>query len=336
MTEIENKVLTFLNEPLPVDVLNAIMDTIEAYGEFKATINNENIELLEKLLLTRELQLAYALVGEDLSIEDILLGIYFHKDNEIINQVVAYEKCKEYMIEKVSRYKIIPASDFLRINCCLKTCNTKALSEKHILEVYDNFAQSLNDEVFKAFYALNNQQNIFLRMTVAYYLLNVKFTDFSFDALALDILFSTFVKRENTVTLPPIWLAKYYLLQEDWEYDALDIPFERAIIRFLLYLKREFNCMSIMVQNKKNMFTNLAELLQQNFPKAYPERIFKLLSESFCFRNNSIIETLHVTPMTAIKYCKLLEENKLILSVKIGREKIYLNQILISLIIGMI
>ena len=311
MPHTETEILAFLSEPLPNDVLQAMMDAVEAYGALKGAMLHGDAELLEKLLLIRELRLIRALSGIEYSYEEIIAGLSIkNEDNEIYKQAAAYEKCKTYLVERLPIYKIIPATDHLRINGFLQTYNPSVLSDQLFADAQDVLAQAMNEDILKVLYGLNYKHHIFIRIAVTYHLLDLKFPDYKFNVLALNLLFSIFA--QGNLPHASIWLAKYKILNADWGYDATIKCFKNVIIKFLTYLKDEFYGVSLMIQKRKTKTEDMAAKLRKDFPKIYAGHFADLLCNNLCLRNKDFLDKLRVTPMTAIKYARALEEKQYI------------------------
>lgn len=329
----ENEILAFLNGSLPHDVLQSLMDTVEAYGVYKGAMLYEDVKLLERLLLIRELRFINALSGKDCSHEDILLALSFKdEENELQKQADAYEKCKAYIAGKLPLYRIIPATDLLRIDHFIKNHIPDILSDRFFTDAYDDLAKVINDDILRILYGLNNKHHMFIRMIAAYHLFDVKLPEYKLNMLALDILFSTLAHSEQKLPQATIWLAKYTLLNADWGYVSPNRSFETTVIKLLTYFRDEFESLCLLIHNKQNKSDDLTHRLQHILPQSYSESLTGLIRSNLCLRNNDFIDALYVTPMTTIKYAKILEREQIITGFKHGREKIYINREIISLI----
>ena len=327
------EVVSFLKEPPSNDIFRALLNAVETYGMLEGTMLYDDADFLEQLMLSRELRLINALSGKDYTYEDILARLSLkNDDDEIYRQVTSYNLSKEFIVCKLSLYKIIPAIDILRVNCFLRTHNQIVLSDTDFIDAYDDLAQAINNKILRVFYGLNSESHIFLRLAATHYLINMNISNYELDILTLDILFSTIIQNGQTPLQASIWLAKYKVLNVNWRFEAINESFETAIIDFLNYLKDEFYSASIILCNRRGKLDGITETLRQNIPKAYCNHLTDLLYNKICIRNSDFIDTLHVSPMTAIKYTKILEDNQLITGIKQGREKIYFNNVLISLI----
>jgi len=168
-----------------------LLNAVEAFGSLKVAYSEGSAALIDELLLIREFQYISTLSGKNLSYEDIIAGISLKKkDNEVYQQTVVYRQCKRYLQEALSLYKIVPATDFLRVNCCLNTRNILVLSDPDFTDTHDSMSSEVNEVVFKALYGLNNDHHIFIRFATAYYLLSTLLPTHRFYILALDLLFS--------------------------------------------------------------------------------------------------------------------------------------------------
>jgi len=121
----------------------------------------------------------------------------------------------------------------------------------------------------------------------------------------------------------PIWLAKYIILDSDWDSDNHK-GCEKAVLTFIKYLTDEFTQISRMIRRHKSGSTEIAGIIGGTMPGTYAEKLSELINSNLYVRNGDIIKALDVTPMTAIKYIKALESNQIVTGIKLGREKIYI------------
>ena len=315
---------TFLSNPLPSNVLQSLLNAVEAFGSLKVVYSEGSVAPVDELLLIRELQYISTLSGKDISYEDIIAGISLkEKDSDAFLQAAIYRHCERYLQEALSLYKIIPATDFLRVNCCLSTSNLLALSDSDFTDVHGGMSSEINEVVFKALYGLNNDHHIFIRFAATYYLLSTLMPTHSFYILALDLLFSLILCNDRLMPQAPIWLAKYIILDSDWDSDNHK-SFEKAALAFTEHLTDEFSHISLMIKRHKSRSAEIVETIKGIVTGIYADMLSGLISSNLCFRNGDVIKALDVTPMTAIKYIKALESNHIVTGIKLGREKIYI------------
>jgi len=310
-----------------------LLNAVEAFGSLKVAYSEGSAALVDELLLIRELQYISTLSGKDLSYEDIIAGISLKKkDNDAYLQATIYRHCERYLQEALSLYKIITATDFFRVNCCLNTNNLLSLSDSGFTDAHESMSAEVNEVVFKALYGLNNDHHILIRFAATYYLLSTLMPTHRFYILALDLLFSLILSNDRLVPHAPIWLAKYIILDSDWDSDNHK-SFENAVLAFIKYLTDEFNHISRMIRRHKSRSTEIAGIIGGIMPGTYVEKLSRLISSNLYVRNGDIINVLDVTPMTAIKYIKALESGMIITGIKLGRDKIYIVKGYSSLIV---
>lgn len=74
--------------------------------------------------------------------------------------------------------------------------------------------------------------------------------------------------------------------------------------------------------------------MRQVVPSKYAVQLVPILTRNIRFTNNLVVESLGTSGKTALNYMRALENANLISSVRIGRRKIYINQILLRTILG--
>jgi len=94
------------------------MEISETVGMLRGTLQQSDCsKLFYDMLHIKELFNMNVINGNDYTFKEIICGIYGNNtENEINSQNKIIEICGIFADEKAKRYKMLPATDFIRIN----------------------------------------------------------------------------------------------------------------------------------------------------------------------------------------------------------------------------
>jgi Fic family protein len=88
----------------------------------------------------------------------------------------------------------------------------------------------------------------------------------------------------------------------------------------------------LLVKEISTLLENTAEQIKEVLPKIYTKELVDLIFYEFYTKISYIQDGLNVSRKTASSYLSSLEEAGFLISVKIGRERIYLNKGLVQIV----
>ncbi|MEZ4937406.1 MAG: Fic/DOC family N-terminal domain-containing protein [Crocinitomicaceae bacterium] len=151
------------------------------------------------------------------------------------------------------------------------------------------------------------------------------------------ILLLLILKLENLLDVPAIFLSKYIIDHKNDYYKKLRNVTEKndwsGFIIYMLDMIEQTATKDLQrLESIISMMTNMANQIKQNLPKIYSKDLVELLFKLPYTKRKFLIEAGLGTPKTVGNYLIALEENGFLKSVRVGKEKLYLNQELMNLL----
>ena len=143
---------------------------------------------------------------------------------------------------------------------------------------------------------------------------------------------------KNKISLPILYLSKYINSTKDEYYKHLyNIRLDDKYIKdYLLYMIQGVSEMSSFtidfIKSFRKLMDDASELIKEKCPKIYSHELVEYLFYDFYTKNEYLREALNISRNTASKYLNELEETGVLISEMVGKEKIFKNAYLYSLI----
>jgi Fic family protein len=151
------------------------------------------------------------------------------------------------------------------------------------------------------------------------------------------ILLLLYLKLSGLLETPAIYLSEYIIKNKSDYYKCLRSVTENNdwenYILYMLDMIEETSTKGLMRLNKiTNAMTRTSEEIKAKLPKIYSKDLVEILFRlPYTKRQNMIDENIG-NPKTVGNYLIMLEENGFLTSVKVGKEKLYLNQKLLKIL----
>ena len=152
------------------------------------------------------------------------------------------------------------------------------------------------------------------------------------------ILNVLYLVLKNKISLPILYLSKYINSTKDDYYKHLHkIRLDDKYIKdYLLYMIKGVEMTSSFTINFIKSFRELmddaSKLIKEKCPKIYSHELVEYLFYDFYTKNEYLRNALGISRNTASKYLNELEEAGVLISEMVGKEKIFKNAYLYSLI----
>jgi len=136
---------------------------------------------------------------------------------------------------------------------------------------------------------------------------------------------------------PILYLSKYIIRNKNEYYKLFGEirntgNFEEWIKFFLIGIEEMSEETLLIIKQIQDEMENMKEEIQEKLPKLYSKELLEALFYQFYTKIPYIEKALNVTNRTAVTYLEKLEENGILTSEKIGRERIYKNERLFKVI----
>lgn len=151
------------------------------------------------------------------------------------------------------------------------------------------------------------------------------------------ILLLLFLKIEKLLDIPAIFLSQYIMDHKNDYYKKLrDVTERNDWSGFIIYMLDMIEQTATTDLNRLESIISLmsktADKIKQKLPKIYSKDLVELLFKLPYTKRKFLIEAGLGTPKTVGNYLMALEENGFLKSVRVGKEKLYLNQELMKLL----
>ena len=325
---VQHQFSSLLSEYPSDAILRELMKTVESFGMLKGSIlTSEYRELFSDILTIRSLYYYQALNRNDITCKEILLALHANDNNDIYTYAYVYQQCREYARTLKGKQDLILPTDFVRINEAIKCQDTSVLSDMDFFKTHEKVAQHQSNKL-KLLY--EESLSKFLNISVA----NIPFvqSDDTMELGALELMYGAFINEQESSFYIPLCLSKWEIINDCDTICNSDESIEKTIINMLAYFHFEFNYMAALVSELNIAIYSLNSQLAEVLSKIHSNRLTALLSNSLCFRYSDFISALGITYKTAIDYLMQLESHGFISNTRIGREKVFTNDHLFSLL----
>ena len=149
------------------------------------------------------------------------------------------------------------------------------------------------------------------------------------------ILLLLYLKMSNLLDIPAIYLSEYIIQHKTEYYISLRNVTERnAWEDYILYMLDmvEVTAMSGLKRLEQiiSLMETMSEKIKRDLPKIYSKDLIELLFKLPYTKRQFLIDAGLGSPKTVGNYLRDLEENDFLKSIKIGKEKLYLNHQLMN------
>lgn len=151
------------------------------------------------------------------------------------------------------------------------------------------------------------------------------------------ILLLLYLKLSGLLDTPALYLSEYIIKNKSDYYKCLRNVTENNdwenYILYMLNMIEETSTKGLMRLNKiTNAMTKTSEEIKAKLPKIYSKDLVEILFRLPYTKRQHLIDENIGNPKTVGNYLIMLEENGFLTSVKVGKEKLYLNQKLLKIL----
>ena len=151
------------------------------------------------------------------------------------------------------------------------------------------------------------------------------------------ILLLLYLKLSGLLNIPAIYLSEYIIKNKTAYYQNLRVVTEKdeweAYILYMLDMIEETSTKGLERLNKiTQVMDKTAEEIKNKLPKVYSKDLMEILFRLPYTKRQHLIDENIGNPKTVGNYLIALEENGFLKSVKVGKEKLYLNQRLLNIL----
>lgn len=151
------------------------------------------------------------------------------------------------------------------------------------------------------------------------------------------ILLLLYLKIQKLLDIPAIYLSEYIIKNKSSYYTNLkNVTEKQDWESWILYMLEMVEQTSIKglerLKNVTNLVHVMTEEIKQKLPKIYTKELVEILFRLPYTKRQNLIDAQLGTPKTVGNYLRELEKSGFLISEKIGKEKLYLNTRLMSIL----
>lgn len=151
------------------------------------------------------------------------------------------------------------------------------------------------------------------------------------------ILLLLYLKLSGLLDIPAIYLSEYIIKNKTEYYQRLqDVTEKNEWEAYILYMLDMIEVTSVKGLKRLNKITHTmeetAKEIRTQLPKVYSKDLVEILFRLPYTKRQHLIDLNIGNPKTVGNYLIILEENGFLQSVKVGKEKLYLNQRLLKIL----
>jgi Fic family protein len=151
------------------------------------------------------------------------------------------------------------------------------------------------------------------------------------------ILLLLYLKMENLLDVPAIYLSEYIIQNKSEYYKRLRLVTEKGaweswIIYMLDMIESTAQKGLIRLKEIMELTHKMSEEIKNELPKVYTKDLVEILFKLPYTKRQNLIDAKLGTPKTVGNYLMALEDKGFLKSVKVGKEKLYLNHRLMKIL----
>lgn len=151
------------------------------------------------------------------------------------------------------------------------------------------------------------------------------------------ILLLLYLKMERLLDVPAIYLSEYIIQNKSEYYKRLRLVTEKEdweswIIYMLDMIENTAQKGLIRLKEIIELMHKMSEEIREELPKVYTKDLIEIIFKLPYTKRQNLIDARLGTPKTVGNYLMALEDKGFLKSVKVGKEKLYLNQRLMKIL----
>lgn len=345
-----------LKLPLEID-----LDTVDILRQLSVSNNRIGyLDALIRLLPNPNIILNVITLGEAKSSSEIenIITTYdeLYKemvdigDNQSAKEVLRYKSAITHATNLINDRGIISTNDIVSIHKIIepnkgsiRTQGGTVLKNESTGEIVHTPPQSekeIRDELQKLESYINNNSlyDPLVDMAVIHYQFETIHPFYDGNGRTGRILNVAYLILKNKITLPILYLSKYIIEHKSQYYSLLASIKKNPdnLTDFVLFMLKGIEEMADFTIDFINLLNqaieDTAEKVKKQLPKIYSEELIHILFQEFYTKNEYFRDGLSISRPTSTKYLNQLVEIGVLESRKSGKELIYINKVLFSLL----
>jgi Fic family protein len=269
-------------------------------------------------------------------------------ENSATKEVLCYKEALWLGLEELKTKPFITTNLCIKIVQCIKQNNasiritsgtTLSNPQGEVIYTPPNGENIIREKMANLEKFINKNDNIdpLIKMALMHYQFEAIHPFADGNGRTGRILLLLYLKLSGLLNIPAIYLSEYIIKNKTAYYQKLRGVTEKAEWEnYILYMLDMIEKTSASGLERLNKITRVmdktAEEIRKKLPKIYSKDLIEILFRLPYTKRQHLIDENIGNPKTAGNYLIALEENGFLKSVKIGKEKLYLNQQLLSIL----
>jgi DNA invertase Pin-like site-specific DNA recombinase len=324
MNHTKLKMQNLRQSPLPQRLVENLLQATTYITLAKAESGYTPLKrILNDIMFVDEVRYLNAYYGKDYSCKDILLAPYTKTNKSLSEHIELIKSCIQYAEVVRSTYKILPATDFLKINEALITNDATILDnpiDSKLIVLVDDMWKILNEV-----YSPESDTPLLLRMALMWLEMEERFFDAPIHIFAKTMILNLMLHDSFEISHRSLFITKRIITRR---------PQIKTVEGFVsVFLKviedAAFDKISLIIE-LNHQADKVREKISEKLPKMCSENVMRMFGENLILNNTLAEKSLCVSVKTAISYLKRFEEAGLLKSERVGHDIYYLNVYLLN------
>jgi Fic family protein len=334
-------------------VLKKNITTSRALAQLNGAIRNlPNPQLFLDTLHLQEAKASSEIENIITTNDDLYKSVVADKkfDNPAIKEVISYKEAIWLAIERLEKRPFITTNLCLEIVQCIKQ-NTSGIrttpgttlsnTKGEVIYTPPSGEDVIRNKMANLEKFINEDDSLdpLIKMAVLHYQFEAIHPFADGNGRTGRILLLLYLKQEQLLDIPAIFLSEYIIDHKTEYYQALRAVTEQNEWEgFILYM---LDMVEQTANSALNRLESIIELMddfgvrvKNALPKVYSKDLIELIFKLPYTKRQHLIDVGLGTPKTVGNYLISLEEHGFLQSTKVGKEKLYLNKELMSILDG--
>lgn len=269
-------------------------------------------------------------------------------DNPATKEVISYKEAIWLGFSRLERQPFITTNLCIELAQCIKQ-NTSRIrttpgttlsnTQGEVIYTPPSGEQVIREKManLESFINENDSMDPLIKMAVAHYQFEAIHPFSDGNGRTGRILLLLQLKLEKLLDVPALFLSKYIIEHKEMYYEGLRTVTENNDwSKFILYMLDMVETTAISGLERLESIIQLMETtgqdIRKRLPKVYSKDLVEVLFKLPYTKRQYLIDIDLGTPKTVGNYLRALEEEGFLKSVRVGKEKLYLNQALMNIL----
>lgn len=282
-------------------------------------------DIVWEIMLISEVRYLNVLRGQDYTWEEIVTGIFSREKSKIKDQYALLVKSISEINKISDKFGVVPATDLIRVHNMLFHGQIGTFEDKQVA----GSIEVASEELWKLLTPLYDPENPFPKLVEAillWYCVDKGALNMKIHPFCKELILNYGLNNGYNINYNSIFIGKQLVEQdlrnkklEDYITDSITVLSTAAVDKGLALLKIE-DILSSMERKISSLSTKL------------PYKELSAILKTRVVLNNTVVENdIKVSAKTAISYLKKLEDFQILRAVRVGREKLYINESVFSI-----